>query len=635
MSNHPAHDPHFVQVLGELDRYLLAEGTHLRTYEKLGAHPKVVGGVEGTAFAVWAPNAKRVSVVGDWNGWDGRAHPMRCHGAPGIWELFVPGVGKGAVYKYELEGPDGNLLPLKADPYAFRAEHPPSTASIVEGLSSYTWGDGEWMEARKSRQRHTSPISIYEVHLGSFRRGEGGRYLTYRELAEQLVGYVKWMGFTHVELLPISEHPFAPSWGYQPLGLFAPTSRFGTPDDFRFLVDRFHQEGIGVILDWVPAHFPADEHGLARFDGTCLYEHEDPRQGRHPDWGTLVFNYDRTEVQNFLVANALYWLDQFHIDGLRVDAVASMLYLDYSRQHGEWIPNRYGGHENIGAIAFLRRMNEHVHGEYPDTLTIAEESTAWPMVSRPTYVGGLGFDFKWNMGWMHDTLHYLSRDPVHRSHHHDEITFGMVYHRSEAYVLPLSHDEVVHGKRSLLWRMPGWRGDQFANLRMLFAYQWAYGGKKLLFMGCEFGQDHEWNHEKGIDEWLAEFRPHGGVRQLVRDLNALYVAQPSLHVSDCDHDGFGWIDCHDREHNVIALQRWGNAGDPPVMVVFNFSGNTLHGYRIGVPWGGRWAEVINTDADVYGGGDRGNLGGVYADAVPMHGRDHSVALTIPRSRRSS
>ncbi len=629
MAAFDANDPRGSTVLGELDRHLLAEGTHLRAYERLGAHPTTVDGVPGTAFAVWAPNARRVSVVGSWNAWDGRAHPMARHGDAGIWERFVPHVAKGAQYKFELEGPDGALLPLKADPFAFRAERSPGTASIVEGLSSYAWGDDAWMARRAERQREDTPLSIYEVHLGSFRRREDGRFLSYLELADELVPYVAELGFTHVELLPVMEHPFYGSWGYQPLGLFAPTSRYGAPDDLRVLIDRFHRAGIGVILDWVPAHFPEDAHGLERFDGTCLYEHLDPRLGRHPDWGTLVYNYDRVEVQGFLIANALYWLREFHVDGLRVDAVASMLYLDYSRRPGEWLPNRHGGRENLGAIAFLRRLNEVVHAELPGVLTIAEESTAWPKVSRPTSEGGLGFDYKWNMGWMHDTLRYLGRDPVHRAHHHDEVTFAMLYHRDERFVLPLSHDEVVHGKRSLLSRMPGDYARKLANLRLLFAYQWAHGGKKLLFMGGELGQEREWNHEFGIDEHLLASAGHRGLRHLVADLNALYVRERAMHVSDVDHGGFEWIECNDRANNVLSIARWGDPGDLPVLVVLNFAGCAHDGYRVGVPWGGVYREVLNTDAAVYGGSNAGNLGAVRAEPVPAHGRAHSIALHLP------
>ena len=491
-------------TLGDLDLHLLGEGTHLRAYEKLGAHPRQLGGMDGVSFAVWAPNAQSVSVVGDFNGWDGRCHPLRQPGANGFWEIFVPGVGLGALYKFQIHGPAGNLLPLKADPFAFRCEAAPGTASIVHGLQDHPWGDGAWMETRRRTRTHEAPVSIYELHLGSWRRRPDGTYMTYGEIAADLAPYASWLGFTHVQLLPIMEHPFDPSWGYQPLGLFAPTSRFGGPEDFKLFVDTLHQAGLGVILDWVPAHFPEDSHGLGQFDGTHLYEHADPRQGRHMDWGTLIYNFGRTEVQNFLIANALFWLDRYHIDGLRVDAVASMLYLDYSREAGQWIPNRHGGRENLEAVAFLRRLNEVVYGHFPDACTIAEESTAWPAVSRPTDQGGLGFGFKWDMGWMHDTLRYLGQGMMARPHHHDQITFSMLYHDSENYVLPLSHDEVVHGKRSILGRMPGDAWERMANLRLLYAWLYAHGGKKLLFMGGEFGQGREWNHDTALDWGLLE-----------------------------------------------------------------------------------------------------------------------------------
>jgi 1,4-alpha-glucan branching enzyme len=619
----------FGSVLGELDRYLLGEGTHLKAYERLGAHPRTFDGVSGVTFAVWAPNAHRVSVVGPFNHWDGRCHPMQQYAMNGIWELFIPHLVPGELYKFEIKSNEGKLMPLKADPFAFRCEAPPSTASIVNGLGEYAWNDSEWMRERWQRNRHSAPVSIYEMHLGSWRRKANGNFLSYRELAEQLIPYVAEAGFTHVQLLPVSEHPFYPSWGYQPLGLFAPTGRYGSPDDFRSFVDACHQAGLGVLLDWVPAHFPGDDHGLGLFDGTHCYEHADPRMGRHMDWGTLIYNYGRTEVQNFLIANALFWLDQFHIDGLRVDAVASMLYLDYSRKQGEWIPNRFGGRENLEAVAFLRRMNEVVYSQFPDVMTIAEESTAWPMVSRPTASGGLGFGFKWNMGWMHDTLGYLGLNMLHRRYHHTEVTFSMLYHLAENFVLPLSHDEVVHGKKSLLWRMPGSRWEQFANLRLLFAYQMAHPGKKLLFMGGEFGQDHEWDHNRALDWQLLEHEPHQGIRNLARDLNHLYRDVPALHEGDCEPWGCQWVDCEDRKNSTLSMLRWNAAHDDFVLAVLNFTAQPYHGYRVGVPRAGRYREILNSDSRHYGGQDFGNIGSVQAEEIPMHGLHYSVSMTLP------
>ena len=622
-------DPYrFGPVLGELDAYLMAEGTHLRLYEKLGAHPATQDGVAGVAFAVWAPDARRVSVVGQFNNWDGRRHLLRRFGSTGVWELFVPGLAPGDLYKFELKSRDGRLLPLKADPFAFRCEPAPGTASMVAAAPGHAWGDQSWMAGRWRRNRHDAPISLYEVHLGSWRRREDGGFLGYRELADQLIPYVLEMGFTHLQLLPVSEHPFYASWGYQPLGMFAPTNRYGTNDDFMAFVDRCHQAGLGVVLDWVPAHFPADSHGLGEFDGTHLYEHADPRKGRHMDWGTLIYNYGRTEVQNFLIANALYWLDRFHIDGLRVDAVASMLYLDYSRRAGQWVPNRYGGRENLEAVAFLRRLNEVVYAQFPDVMTVAEESTAWPMVSRPTSAGGLGFGFKWNMGWMHDTLGYLGRNMLYRKYHQGEITFSMLYNDAENFVLPLSHDEVVHGKRSLLWRMPGTRWEQFANLRLLFSYQFVHPGKKLLFMGGELAQDHEWNHNQALAWNLLQYEPHQGVRTLVGDLNALYRQLPALHQQDCTPGGFQWIDCEDRKNSILALLRWGADGSF-VVAVLNFTAKPQSGYQVGVPGPGAYEEVLNSDSSRYGGQNFGNQGRVEAAPVPMHGFPHSLALTLP------
>jgi len=619
-----------VAYLSELDRYLFGEGTHRRAYERLGAHERMEGGIDGTHFAVWAPNARRVSVVGDFCAWDGRKHPMTPLGDSGLHEVFVPGVKRGARYKFEIEASDGALLPLKTDPYAFRCEPPPGNASVVEAESTFVWTDDAWLASRRARQQPRAPIAIYEAHLGSFRRNEDGTSPTYRELAEMLVPYVASLGFTHVELLPVAEHPFYGSWGYQPMGLFAPTCRYGSPDDFRALVDAFHGAGIGVIVDWVPAHFPADPEGLGRFDGTCLYEHEDPRKGVHPDWNTLVYDYDRREVLSYLLSNALFWIERFHVDGLRVDAVASMLYLDYSRREGEWIPNVHGGRENLGAVDFLRRLNELVHAEHEGVLTIAEESTAWPMVSRPSYVGGLGFDYKWNMGWMHDTLRHFSRDPAHRAFHFDELTFSMLYHRSEKYVLPLSHDEVVHGKRSLLGRMPGSNEDKLANLRLLFAYQWAHGGKKLLFMGSELAQWSEWSHDAQLDWALLEHESHRGVSRLVADLNRIYVGEPALHESDVDDDGFRWIDCSDRAQNVLVILRETSHDERHVVVVLNFSGSTREEYRIGVPRTGTYREILNTDGAAYGGCNDGNSGAIATEAVTMHGHAQSLRLRLPR-----
>ena len=616
-------------TLGDLDLHLLGEGTHLRAFEKLGAHPCRLDGVDGVSFAVWAPNARSVSVVGDFNQWDGRRHPLRPVGANGFWEAFVPDLGPGTLYKFELHGPDGALLPLKADPYAFRCERSPGTASIVHGLQDFPWGDQGWMEARRASRPHAAPMSIYELHLGSWRRRPDGTFMSYREIAEDLAPYAAWLGFTHVQLLPVMEHPFDPSWGYQPLGLFAPTSRFGGPEDFKAFVDILHRAGLGVILDWVPAHFPADSHGLGFFDGTHLYEHADPRQGRHMDWGTLIYNYGRTEVQNYLIANALFWLEQYHVDGLRVDAVASMLYMDYSRKEGEWIPNRHGGRENLEAVAFLRRLNEVVYAHHPDAFTVAEESTAWPGVSRPTDRGGLGFGFKWDMGWMHDTLRYLSQGMMARPHHHDEITFSMLYHDAENYVLPLSHDEVVHGKRSLLGRMPGDSWERMANLRLLYAWLFAHGGKKLLFMGGEFGQGREWNHDTALDWELLDSPSHKGIHDLVRDLNLLHRSEAALHQGDCQAGGFAWIDCGDRFNSVLTLLRRTQDPGDFVAIAFNFTALPRHGYRIGVPRAGAYRELLNSDSMHYGGRNLGNTGKVRTEPVPAHGFPQSLNLTLP------
>ncbi|HVC57451.1 MAG TPA: 1,4-alpha-glucan branching protein GlgB [Stellaceae bacterium] len=621
----------FPPVLGELDVHLLVEGNHLASYQKLGAHPIVHDGVAGVAFAVWAPNASRVSVVGDFNNWDGRRMPMRRLLSAGFWEIFIPGLRPGHLYKYEILGPDGALLPLKADPQAEQAESPPGTASVVAAPSGHAWQDGQWLSERWRHNDREAPVSIYEVHLGSWRRNlaEQGRYLTYRELADQLVPYVADLGFTHIEVMPVSEYPFDGSWGYQPISLFAPTMRYGGPDDFRAFVDACHRAGLALWLDWVPGHFPNDAHGLGHFDGTALYEHADPRQGLHRDWNTLIYNYGRREVANFLLTNALYWLREYHIDGLRVDAVASMLYLDYSRKEGEWIPNAYGGRENLDAIAFLRRMNELVFGEQTGATTAAEESTAWPMVSRPVYVGGLGFGFKWNMGWMHDTLGYMSRDPIHRKFHHNDLTFGLLYAFHENFILPLSHDEVVHGKRSLIGRMPGDRWQRFANLRAYFAFMWTHPGKKLLFMGGEFAQEREWNHDIGLDWQLLGDPLHAGVHSLVRDLNRLYRAVPALHRLDCEPDGFSWIDAANGAECILSYLRHGRDPHELAAIVCNFTPVVRHDYRIGVPRPGRYLERINTDAASYGGSGVGNAGEVHAEPHPMHGHAYSLRLHLP------
>ncbi|GAC1580225.1 MAG: 1,4-alpha-glucan branching protein GlgB [Candidatus Elarobacter sp.] len=625
-------DPYrFGPLLGELDAWLFAQGNHLQLYRVLGAHPDTLDGTGGTRFAVWAPNATRVSVVGDWNRWDGRVHAMRLRRESGVWEMFLPGVGPDARYKYELLGPDGNLLPLRADPFAFAAEMRPGNASIVTAPPAHAWRDEAWMASRAPKQRRDAPIQIYEVHLGSWKRvpEEGDRFLTYRELAEQLIPYVAGLGFTHVELLPITEHPFDLSWGYQTTGWFAPTSRFGTPDDFRAFVDAAHAAGIGVILDWIPGHFPTDAHALGRFDGTPLYEHADPREGFHREWGTYVFNLARNEVANFLVASALYWLREFHLDGLRVDAVASLLYRDYSRKDGEWIPNRFGGRESLEAVAFLQRLNATVYGEVPGIATFAEESTAWPGVTAPTDVGGLGFGYKWNMGWMHDTLRFLERDPLYRAHHLDEISFGLVYAFSENFVLPLSHDEVVHGKRSLLGRMPGGDREQFANVRLLYALMWAHPGKKLLFAGGEFAQRAEWRAQASLDWHLTDQAPHAAVQRLVRDLNRIVRQTPALHERDCEPGGFEWIAYDDRSSGVVAFVRWDAARDGHVVCVINFSGARKDGYVVGVPRRTPYRELLNTDASVYGGANVGNEGTVLPLDRPAHGRPFSLSLTLP------
>ena len=623
-------DPYaFLPTVGELDLHLAAEGRHEQLYRLLGAHVREIDGVAGVSFAVWAPNASSVSVVGDFNGWDGRLHPMRTLGGSGIWELFVPGLGSGVKYKYELRTRSGSLR-IKADPFAFAGEVPPRNASVVFE-STYRWGDHEWLERRRSEDQLARPISVYEVHLGSWRLGptEANGPLGYRELGDELAEYATDMGFTHVELMPVMEHPFAPSWGYQVTGYFAPTARFGDPDEFRALVDRLHQAGIGVILDWVPAHFPRDDWALARFDGTALYEHEDPRRGAHPDWGTLVFNFGRNEVRNFLLASALYWLQELHADGLRVDAVASMLYLDYSRGQGEWVPNEFGGNEDLDAVSFIKELNEVAHGREPGVLMVAEESTAWPGVSRPVYLGGLGFGLKWNMGWMHDTLDYFERDPIYRRHHHHQLTFSLVYAFSENFVLPLSHDEVVHGKGSLLGKMPGDRWQQLANLRSLYAYMWAHPGKKLLFMGGELAQEAEWQSERSLDWHLLERPEHSGIQALVRDLNGHYRSEPALWERDFEPAGFRWLEPNDAASNALAFLRLPAGDARPVVCVCNFSPVPRYGYRIGLPREGRWLELVNTDAEYYGGSGVGNLGGVVADARGWHEQPFSAEVTLP------
>jgi 1,4-alpha-glucan branching enzyme len=618
--------------LTEQDLYLFNEGTHYRLYECMGAHPGTNGDEEGTWFSVWAPNAERVAVMGDWNGWDKSAQPLKPRGASGIWEGFLPGVGPGARYKYHVVSrhpPEGGYRADKADPFALHTEVPPAQASVVWTLD-YEWGDAGWMAERKPRQALAAPISIYEVHLGSWRRvpEEENRSLTYREIAPLLADHVKRLGFTHVELMPVTEHPYYPSWGYQTTGYFAPTSRYGTPQDFMFLVDHLHQQGIGVILDWVPSHFPTDEHGLAYFDGTHLYEHADPRQGFHPDWGSYIFNYGRNEVRSFLTSSAIFWLDRYHVDGLRVDAVASMLYLDYSRKDGEWIPNRYGGRENLEAIDFLRAINDEVCAEFPGAQTIAEESTAWPMVSRPTWVGGLGFGYKWDMGWMHDTLKYLAHDPIHRKYHHNEITFRAVYAWNESFVLPLSHDEVVHGKGSLVNKMPGDEWQKLANLRLLYACMWAQPGKKMLFMGGELAQWQEWSHERSLDWHLLDDPAHAGISLWLEDLNRLYREEPALHELDASPDGFEWIDANDALNSVLTFLRKSEDGDL-ILVALNFTPVPREEYRMGVPRPGLWNEVLNSDAAEYLGSGVGNLGGVEASTVPLHGRSWSLALRLP------
>jgi len=631
MSENNCRVRHGISLLTDLDTYLFREGNHFRLYQKLGAHLLTVDGTQGTLFAVWAPNAARVSVMGDFNGWNPNAHPLAVrHDGSGIWEGFVPGVGQGALYKYHIVSAVNGFETDKGDPFAFFWEVSPNTASVVWDLR-YEWADGEWMRTRRDRNALGAPFSVYEVHLGSWRRApeDPSRLLTYRELARDLPPYLQDMGFTHVEFLPVMEHPFYGSWGYQTLGYFAPTSRYGTPQDFMYLVDTLHQHGIGVLLDWVPSHFPNDGHGLVYFDGTYLFEHADPRKGYHPEWNSCIFNYGRNEVRAFLVSSALFWLDLYHADGLRVDAVASMLYLDYARKEGEWIPNVYGGKENLEAIHFIRTLNETVYGKYPDVVTVAEESTAWPMVTRPTHVGGLGFGLKWNMGWMHDTLDYLSKDPIHRKYHHNQLTFSIWYAFYENFLLPLSHDEVVHGKGSLIGKMAGDDWQKFANLRLLYGYMFTHPGKKLLFMGAEMAQWREWYHEESLDWHLLQYDRHQGIQRWLRDLNRFYRSEPALYELDFQSEGFSWIDCGDWEGSIISYLRQGRSSRDLLLAVCNFTPVPRVGYRVGAPAGGLWQEVLNSDAEIYGGSGHGNFGGVEAEDTPVHGRDFSLTLTLP------
>jgi len=625
-------DPYsFGLLLGDLDLHLIGQGTHYELSHVLGAQPMTIDGVPGVRFAVWAPNARRVSVVGDFNGWDGRRNPMRLRQGAGVWELFIPRLGPGERYKYELIGPYGQLLPQKADPVARAGEAAPGTASIVAPSDPFPWTDAEWMNSRAVRQTETAPISIYEIHAGSWLRmaNEGNRMLDWTELADRLIPYIAGLGFTHIELMPIMEHPFGGSWGYQPLGLFAPTGRYGTPEDFAAFVNRCHEAGLGVILDWVPAHFPTDIWGLAQFDGTALYEHQDPREGFHQDWNTLIYNLGRNEVKGFLIASALDWIERYHIDGLRVDAVASMLYRDYSRREGEWVPNRLGGRENLEAIEFFKHLNSIITHRCHGVITIAEESTAWPGVTKPPEQGGLGFTFKWNMGWMHDTLHYLAQDPIYRSYNHGALTFAMVYAFSERFILPLSHDEVVHGKGSLIQKMPGDEWQRYANLRAYFGYMWAHPGKKLLFMGGEIAQDQEWNHDFSIPWEVLDDTRHAGVQRLVRDLNRIYAAEPALHATDNDPDGFEWAVVDDHENSVFAMLRTARDGRSTILAVSNMTPVPRVNYRIGVPRAGLWHEILNTDAAIYGGGNMGNGGGLHTEDISSHGRSASLALVLP------
>jgi len=624
-------DPYsFLPVLSDFDLHLMGEGSHYKKYEKLGAHVLDINGVRGVHFAVWAPNAKRASVAGDFNNWDGRRHQMRVLGSSGIWEIFIPGLDNGEVYKFEIKSKSGEVF-LKADPYAFYFEVRPKSASVVYDIGNYQWNDAEWLEARLPKNWLESPVSVYEVHPGSWMRvpEDGNRFLTYRELADKLINYVKDMGYTHIELMPVTEHPLDASWGYQTIGYFAPTSRFGPPEDFIYFVDTCHQNNIGVILDWVPAHFPRDAHGLGYFDGTALYEHADPRRGEHKDWGTLIFNYGRNEVRNFLISSALFWLDKYHIDGLRVDAVASMLYLDYSKKEGEWAPNIFGGRENLEAIDFLKKFNAIVHQQHPGILTIAEESTAWSGVSRPTYLGGLGFSLKWNMGWMHDMLEYFSKDPVYRKHHHGNLTFGLLYAFTENFMLVLSHDEVVHGKSSMLGKMPGDMWQKFANLRLLYGFMYGHPGKKLLFMGGEFGQWDEWNHDKSLDWHLIRYEPHQKLQSFIKDLNHFYSSEPSLYEIDFSYQGFEWIDFHDSEQSIISFIRKGKKTEDFLLFVCNFTPVPRHNYRLGVPESGLYMEALNSDSVKYWGSGICNGDGVWSEDISWGGRPYSINITLP------
>ncbi len=625
------HDPYaFAPMLSDLDLFLFGEGNHNRLYERLGAQRRTVDGVDGVNFAVWAPNAKGISLIGSFNEWDSRRHPMQKRVPSGIWELFVPGIGVGQQYKFRVTDQHGKQTD-KCDPYGFYAEVPPRTANIVVDLNQYDWGDQQWIEQRAQQQKLDRPISAYEVHLGSWRHRQGNHngWLNYRDLAHQLVEYCQQMGFTHLELMPISEHPFTGSWGYQTVGYFAATSRYGSPEDLMYLIDHCHQNNIGVIIDWVPAHFPKDPHGLARFDGTALFEHADPRQGEHPDWDTLIFNYGRNEVRNFLIANAMFWIDKYHVDGLRVDAVASMLYLDYSREDGDWVPNAFGGRENLEAIDFLKRMNEEVHRDYPGVLTIAEESTAWGGVSRPTYCGGLGFTLKWNMGWMNDTLRFFQNDPIHRKYHHDELTFSLIYAFTENFQLPFSHDEVVHGKGSMLDKMPGDTWQKFANLRLLYAYMWAHPGKKLLFMGSEFGQWNEWDCNSSLQWDLLQWESHQGLQKCIADLNRMYRQEPALYEVDFEEAGFEWIDCHDHENSILSFARFSRDRQEVVAVCCNFTPIVRSGFRMGVPQAGYYREIFNSDSKFYSGTNVGNGSGVHSKPVPWNGRENSVVINLP------
>ncbi len=616
------------QYITDFDLYLFNEGSHHKIYEKLGAHPHTVNGREGIHFAIWAPSAKSVSLVCNYNYWDGRSHPMQQIGSTGVWSVFIPDIATGEMYKYEIKTRSGELL-LKADPYAFYSELRPGTASIVYDLSGYEWHDHQWIKSRDSGSTFGKPVSIYEVHLGSWARSADNGFLSYRELADRLVSYASDMGYTHIEILPVSEHPLDDSWGYQVTGYYSVTSRFGRPEDFMYLVDQCHSHGIGVIMDWVPAHFPKDGHGLARFDGTALYEHSDPRQGEHPDWGTLIFNYNRHEVRNFLISNAVFWFEKYHIDGMRVDAVASMLYLDYGKKKGEWIPNEYGGNQNLGAVQFLKQLNSTVFNYFPGIMMVAEESTSWPMITKPPFTGGLGFTYKWNMGWMNDYLRYVSMDPVYRKYHHNLITFSIMYAMSENFILVLSHDEVVHGKRSMIGKMPGDYWQKFAGLRVTYGYMFGHPGKKLMFMGNEFGQFIEWNFKQSLDWHLLDYELHGRLKDYIRDLNKLYTTHKAMYEIDFSYDGFEWLDCNDSDHSIISFLRKGSSNDDVLLFVCNFTPVVYNGYRIGVPYDAHYMEVLNSDSELYGGSNVGNLGGVHSEKIEHLQRPYSISINIP------